>query len=207
MILKHLILILLFHVFLRIEILAQTKFEYNPKSDSSKVVQKNIKSNIDSLRFKDYSFKFEPYLGKKFPFPNFYTLGDSIIDFQSLLGKPTVITFWFTACKPCVDEIPVLNQIKSKSKDNVNFVAITFETEELINKFLIKHPFDFIHVCDAQTFLDQYGVDTFPINIFLDKEGYLRYTENGIPYRQNDKMQLVIDEGKEFAAIIQNLMK
>ena len=57
----------------------------------------------------------------------------------------TVYNFWFVACKPCVDEIPVLNQLAAKyNNDSVRFIAITFDTPEKVEAFLTKNPFNFM---------------------------------------------------------------
>src|ERR1700721_19361 len=46
-----------------------------------------------------------------------------------LKGKTIVLNFWFTACMPCREEMPGLNElVKSYQNDrNVVFIAITFD--------------------------------------------------------------------------------
>lgn len=88
-----------------------------------------------------------------------------------LLGKPTLINFWFTRCSPCIKEIPTLNAIKEEFKNNVNFIAINFEDEEMENKFLEKHPFNFHHIFNAMKELDDLKINSFPMNLLLDKDG------------------------------------
>ena len=35
---------------------------------------------------------------------------------SNLKGKIRVLNFWFTTCKPCVEEIPALNELVKKSR-------------------------------------------------------------------------------------------
>lgn len=88
-----------------------------------------------------------------------------------LIGKPTLINFWFTRCAPCIKEIPALNIIQSEFKDNVNFIAINFEDTEMVKQFLEKNPFNFQHIVNAMKELDDLKINSFPMNIILDKNG------------------------------------
>ena len=47
-------------------------------------------------------------------------------------GKVTLINLWFTACAPCITEIPYLNYLKDLYQDQVNFVAITFDSKDKV---------------------------------------------------------------------------
>ena len=60
---------------------------------------------------------------------------DNSFSSDQLIGKPTMINFWFTRCAPCIDEMPVLNKIKEKYKDDFNFIAITYEKKEDVEKY------------------------------------------------------------------------
>lgn len=128
------------------------------------------------------------------------------ISINSLKGKPTLINFWFTTCKPCIEEMPVLNAIKTQLIDSVNFLAITFETTEKTKAFLNKHKFNFTQIANAKEFTDSMKMQAFPVNIFLDKNGIVRKIEKGIPYIIDDKKQLIMGDGKEFLAAIRELL-
>lgn len=47
------------------------------------------------------------------------------IDFS----KPFFVNCWFTNCPPCVSEIPNLNALKEKYGNQINFLAITFDSK------------------------------------------------------------------------------
>jgi cytochrome c biogenesis protein CcmG, thiol:disulfide interchange protein DsbE len=142
---------------------------------------------------------------KEFPKFDLKTLADKNFNSNKLIGKPTMINFWFTRCAPCIDEMPVLNNIKEKYKDDFNFIAITYEKKEDVKKFLEKHPFDFEHLINAKDFTDQLGIKSYPMNLFLDKNGVLKYVKNGIPYESNEGEARKIGEGNEIIEIIEKL--
>lgn len=153
-------------------------------------------------------FSSEPlaeYKDKEFPKFDLNTLTDGKFDSEQLKGKPTMINFWFTKCVPCIEEMPVLNKIREKYKDDVNFVAITFEKKEDVQNFLKKHPFDFLHLIEAKDFADQLGIKTYPMNLFLDKNGVLKYVKGGIPYVCEEGEELKMGDGKEMIEIIEKL--
>jgi len=132
--------------------------------------------------------------------------GNSLTN-RSLKGKPTLINFWFTSCIPCIEEMPILNQLREKYKDDFNFVAVTFEKKEQVEKFLYKIDFDFIHVFEAQSFIDKLGIKSFPRNLFLDQNGILRNIENGISYQIDSNQKMKIGDSNEFIEIIEELIK
>ena len=68
--------------------------------------------------------------------------------------KPTFVNFWFTSCPPCIEEMPALNELKEKYKDRINFVSITFDTKEKVEKFLKKYEFDYVKYTAEYTALN-----------------------------------------------------
>ena len=63
---------------------------------------------------------------------NLQTIDSQNISFSDIKNKPTIINFWFTSCKPCVEEMPVLNKLVKKYSDKVNFISITPDNKETV---------------------------------------------------------------------------
>jgi thiol-disulfide isomerase/thioredoxin len=61
------------------------------------------------------------------------------VAFNTYLGKPLVVNFWATWCAPCVEEMPVLNEM-AESIPNVQFVGIGIDTVDKIRQFVVKVP-------------------------------------------------------------------
>jgi thiol-disulfide isomerase/thioredoxin len=161
------------------------------------------KSATDTSR----RFRPEDVRNKPFYFGSLKTLDGRTISLEDLKGKPTLINFWFTTCKPCIEEMPVLNRIRSRFRDKVHFLAITYETEADVRRFLDKHQFAFTQLTDAQSLTDSLYMTSFPLNIFLDREGVVRRVEHGIPYTPNAKGKLVMSDGKQFEQYLEQLLQ
>ncbi len=111
---------------------------------------------------------------------NFTTLGGKNLRSTDLQGKVMLLNFWFTRCRPCIAEMPMLNEIKAAyAGQNIVFVSMAPEDEPEIRKFLSKHEFNFDHIADADVFLKQFGVG-FPKNILVDQQGIIRYIGGGL---------------------------
>ena len=148
---------------------------------------------------------FSEYLEKEFPIFDLTTIDNKDISLEQLKGKPTLINFWYTKCAPCIDEMTVLNKIKEKYKNDFNFIAITFDNEDDVNKFLKIHQFDFELVVNAKNFIDNLGIHTYPMNWFLDRNGIVKYVKNGISYTKDSEDSIEIGDGNEFIEIIEKL--
>lgn len=151
---------------------------------------------------KDY---LSDYVDKEFPAFELNTLTGTNFNSEQLKGKPTMINLWFTKCPPCIEEMPVLNTIKEKYKDDLNFISITYESEESVRKFLTMHTFDFTHLVNAQSFTDELGIQAYPMNLFLDENGVLKYVKGGIPYIFKEGEKLKMGEGNEIIEIIEKI--
>ena len=65
------------------------------------------------------------------------------LDFDEFKGKKAVLVDVFaTWCPPCIEEIPVLKELKEKYKDQFEIVSVLFEkdkTKEEIQEFIAKY--------------------------------------------------------------------
>ncbi|MBL0155174.1 MAG: redoxin domain-containing protein [Chitinophagaceae bacterium] len=129
------------------------KFQY---SDSAGVTQSYISYFSDSL-----------------PVPDLVTLDGKRITKSDIQGKTVVYNFWFVACRPCVAEIPALNQLAKKyQSDSTLFLALTFDDESRINGFLQNHAFDFQIVSLSETEIDKIKRYHFiPLPLLLQGKG------------------------------------
>lgn len=122
------------------------------------------------------------------------------------IGKPTWINFWFTTCRPCIDEMPVLDSIGKLFAGRANFLSITYEPKEKVDSFFSSHKFEFIHITNAKAFIDKIGFEAFPINMFVDKDGRVAFITNGISYTVNQKNEFVISNGEDLIKMFEKLL-
>ncbi|MGB3585912.1 MAG: TlpA disulfide reductase family protein, partial [Tunicatimonas sp.] len=116
--------------------------------------------------------------------------------------KPTLINLWFIGCRGCIEEMPALNLLKTNYADKANFIAVTFDNREDVIKFLGKKKFDFTHLANKEEFIDEISTKPYPENIFIDKNGFIKYIEGGIGSGEN--LHLVIGH---FENILEELIK
>jgi peroxiredoxin len=110
-------------------------------------------------------------------------LSDSVLyDLSYYKGrKVVVLNFWFTRCKPCIDEIEDLNRIKERYKDRADivFIAPTFDYPEVVDSFLTTHPFKYAILPEAYDAIRSYKAMAFPLNVIIDVDGKIAYVSAG----------------------------
>ncbi|WP_299431850.1 TlpA disulfide reductase family protein [uncultured Aquimarina sp.] len=149
----------------------------------------------------------EKYMYSTLPEIPFFDIKGKEYQVADFKGKPTLINFWFASCKPCVDEMPELNKLRQYFGDRVNFIAITFESKEKVEKFLQKQDFDFEHMINAQHYLDALEMQSYPKNVILDKDGLVKSIESGIAYIQGENGDLEMGEATELKNTLTKLLK
>lgn len=98
------------------------------------------------------------------------TLLDGVrIDRAALLGKPTLLSFFFAQCAPCIEEIPALNAFAQQAPD-LRLLAVTFDTADVARDFVAKHGLRWDVLPDAQTTIDAVGVRVYPTLMLLDAD-------------------------------------
>jgi peroxiredoxin len=142
----------------------------NGKTKLIRIKKANPKSN--NIKSKE---------GQKAPDFALTDMQGNTIDSKKLKGKIIVLNFWFTSCMPCIAEIPKLNAVYKKYKDNpdVVFIAITFNRKEKVEKFLQHHPMQYTVIPFDNPTCTKFGVSGFPTNIVIDKTGKYQWISLG----------------------------
>lgn len=141
---------------------------------------------------------FNPFSGikklvsKPFPLSNFKEVNNAVLEDKLILGKPTLVHFWFTRCPPCINEIPILNRLKEKYAGQVNFLAISYESREAVTLFQKTHPLNFWHITDSRASISELGISAYPTNLVVDKLGIVKFAFGSI-FSESD-MELVLDD-------------
>ena len=105
------------------------------------------------------------------------TLDGRTITSSELRGKVVVLSFWFIGCAACRAIKPKLNEFKTRfaGRDDVVFLAMTFDPKDAVKKYLEKEQFDYLQATDAQTAMTAFVFKGFPKNIVIDKQGKIVY--------------------------------
>ena len=100
---------------------------------------------------------------------------------ESLKGKIIVLNFWFVKCKPCVQEMPELNELVEtyKNKDVV-FLGFGTNDKSKINTFLETNKFSYAIIPNSKPIVSDYMVSSYPTHIIIDKNSNIVYKTAGL---------------------------
>jgi thiol-disulfide isomerase/thioredoxin len=117
-------------------------------------------------------------------------------DIQNLKGKPTFLEFWATWCKPCIKNIPHLNDLYQRySKKGLRFVALCQNNmqpnkmKEFIDNNNITYP-----VALDNGSADWYCIRAYPTIVLINSKG--KITWRGYPWSDEltSEIEKIIDE-------------
>ena len=129
------------------------------------------KNNIANIKFNHH------LIGKPFPFLNYKTIDGNKIGISDLLGKPTIITIWYNNTS-IINEIVELNKLALKYGDKVNFLALTYESNNSIKKFLETTHFNFIHSSVNKTYFENtLKFHGYPTTFIIGRNGFVKDVE------------------------------
>lgn len=117
----------------------------------------------------------EKKIDQHFPIENYKNSKGENFTSNELKGKMTLINFWSTTCEPCIKELPYLNKLKETLGEKVNFIAITQDNNEKVEKFLAKQNFNFQHITNSLQELKSYfSLLRNPMTFIVDKNGNIK---------------------------------
>lgn len=116
------------------------------------------------------------------PAPHF-TLRDlkgnqvSLSDFR---GQPVVLNFWATWCSPCRVEIPHLEALYTKYKNQgLVVIGVNIETDYMKVKNFAESQISYTVLLDGHTQSQGYDVRGIPCTYYIDREGIIRHRSVG----------------------------
>ena len=109
-------------------------------------------------------------------------------DISQLRGNVVLVTFWSTRCNICHSEIPQMNRLAARYKNqNVVFLGLTMDNESKVSTFLKSNTFDFTIVPNSFGAVLQYADRDragninmgFPAYFLIDQSGVVRLKASG----------------------------
>jgi thiol-disulfide isomerase/thioredoxin len=97
-------------------------------------------------------------------------LANKQITATMLRGKPTLVSYFFARCVPCVKEVPLLNAFQARHPE-MNTLAITFDEPRDAQDFVARYGFQWRVIPKAQNFIDRSGISRYPTLALFDAEG------------------------------------
>lgn len=100
-------------------------------------------------------------------------------------GKPIVISFWATWCKPCLDELTTINELYDTWREETGVKIIAVSIDDTRNSKRVA-PFVKARTWEYEVYLDEnsdfkraMGVNNPPHTILLDSNKNIVYEHNG----------------------------
>lgn len=114
---------------------------------------------------------------------------------SSLKGKVVFINFWATWCPPCIQEMPTINELKGKYKDNDDIVFLMVDVDNNMEKstaFMEKNKYDLPVYVTASNIPSNYLGSSIPTTVILDKSGdMIARIEGGRDYTSPEIIKVV----------------
>ncbi len=121
--------------------------------------------------------------GNTIPYYNLIDRDGNVIKTDNTKGKVVVFNFWFASCPPCIKEIPELNKVYEKYKNNedIVFAAITFEKEDKIARFQERYNLKYPIVGQTGSFSQAITRGAYPTNVIVKRDGSIQeYISGGM---------------------------
>lgn len=127
------------------------------------------------------------------------TMNGRKVQLTKLKDTVVVLNFWFIACVPCRMEVPALNEIAEKFKnEKVSFISIAFDSVDDLKKHFANSKFLFQTIADPTYLICKniYKITAYPTTIIINKKGkIILYSQGGKNTKEeayNDVMQRLI---------------
>lgn len=116
------------------------------------------------------------------PAPDF-TLRDlkgNQVSLSGFRGQPVVLNFWATWCSPCRVEIPHLEALYTKYKDQgLVVIGMNVETDYMKVKHFAESRISYTVLLDGSTQSQGYDISGIPCTYYIDREGIVRHRSVG----------------------------
>ncbi|WP_143569869.1 TlpA family protein disulfide reductase [Tenacibaculum agarivorans] len=111
---------------------------------------------------------------------NLKGLNTDDINFSEFKGKVIFLNFWATWCPPCIAELPYIQEFYNDYKGKVEFVFVTSDNVEELNKFFKKTGYEFPVYQSYLNFPEELPpVNSIPRTFIIDSQGNIRADKSG----------------------------
>lgn len=122
------------------------------------------------------------------------TKNGDIVNLSSSKGKVIIINFWATWCPPCRAEMPSLQALYSKHKENVDFYFVTQEDHGIVDSYLESSNYDIPVYFETQKSPDLLNVKSLPTTFLISKEGQIIIRKTGVANWDSDAINTLLFE-------------
>jgi len=115
------------------------------------------------------------------------TMEGKILTVDDLEGKPAFINFWATWCKPCLQEMPSIENAKNiLEKEGYQFIAVSNEDQDRIQGFIDRYDYTF-EFAQFAVGLETLNIYSLPTSYIVDGQGDLVYQHTGARFWDSEE--------------------
>lgn len=144
------------------------------------MISPSVVDKEDRAILKDYNWKLVDENGETY-------------NFETAKGKVVLINFWATWCPPCIAEMPNMEKLYRDYKDEVVFLFVSNESQEIISKFKTKNNYDFVVYSPLTSNPKLLDISTIPRTFVLDKQGHVVIDKSGAADWNSKKVREILD--------------
>ncbi|NOX86412.1 MAG: TlpA family protein disulfide reductase [Chlorobi bacterium] len=108
-----------------------------------------------------------------------YDMNGQPIKFDELNEKPVFLNFWATWCPPCIAEMPGIAELYEKYKNDVNFVFVTNEKPQAVEKFALKHNYKDLPFYFTGPVPSVFASTSIPATFIISRKGKVVLNKKG----------------------------
>lgn len=154
----------------------------------AKVIQPSLKKESKQVKLSANDFDWE-----------IISLNEGRTNLRKYKGKVIFINFWATWCPPCVAELPEIQALYNKFRDNsdIVFILVSNENPQVIESFLDQKKYDFPVFVTMEQSPEVLFSRTIPTSFLISKEGKIVIKQKGVVKWSGDKMEKIINNQLE----------
>lgn len=142
----------------------------------------NEKGSAVKLGTADYNLEFEKPDGTKY-------------SFESARGKVIFLNLWATWCPPCVAEMPAIQELfdKYKENDQVEFLMVSNEEPSKVSEFMNRKGYTFPVYINQYQLPEAFQTNSIPTTFVVSKSGDIIINQVGAANWSGSKMIETMD--------------
>ena len=160
---------------------------------------KDLTKGTATLRFGSHFKGSEEKIATRMPAIDFTDIAGRRIRSADLAHKPSLFSFFFDSCVPCIKEVPILNAF-ARQHPEYNYLAITFDSKTAAQGFVKQHKLEWPVVADAKKFIESVGVSSFPTYLLVGADGRLLAHGSGLDERAMTDIDFGLREFERWVA-------
>ena len=108
-------------------------------------------------------------------------------------GNVTFLSYWATWCPPCLAEMPSIQELYRDYGDKVEFLLLTQEDPQVVQRFLNKKEYDLPAYFPQMNAPELLRSKSIPTNYIIDAQGTILIKETGAADWNSTKVRTLLD--------------